>query len=42
MIVVQLVNSYKLLDVNIDVIIEMKYMVLLLFYFNIFYIENLL
>ena len=35
MIVIQLVNSYKLLDDNIDVIADVKYL-MILFYFAIF------
>ena len=41
MIVVQLVNGYKLLVVNIDVVVDVKYTILL-FYRVIFYIETLM
>ena len=40
-IVVQLVNGYKLLDVNVNMIIEVKYMILVL-YFDVFDIEDLM
>ena len=41
MIVVQLTNDYKLLNIYVDVIVEVKYMITL-FYFDIFDIENLM
>ena len=40
-IVVQLMNGYKLLVVNVNVGIEMKY-IILLFYFDVFDFENLM